>query len=76
VSVQEVLEARCPELKSRNKGDVLGNFKIPDTNAYLTKPHPFTISKNNDRDYLEKALKDKKHMPGPASYNIQMNSMG
>jgi hypothetical protein len=34
------------------------------------------ISKNNDRDYLEKSLKNKKNSPGPTSYNIPINQMG
>jgi hypothetical protein len=76
VTVREVVEARCPELRTLNEGDVLGNYKIPDTQAYLYKPHPFMISKSKDRDLLEKFLKDKKHQPGPTSYNFSLNTLG
>jgi hypothetical protein len=76
VTVREVVEARCPELRTRNEGDVLGNYKLPDTQAYLYKPHPFMISKTKDRDLLEKFLKDKKHQPGPTSYNLPLNTLG
>ena len=76
VSVREVVEARCPELRTLNEGDVLGNYKLPDTQAYLYKPHPFMISKSKDRDLLEKFLKDKKHQPGPTSYNLPLNTLG
>jgi hypothetical protein len=31
VSVREVVEARCPEVRSRNERDILGHYKIPDT---------------------------------------------
>ena len=74
--MREVVEARCPDLRARKEGDVLGNYKIPDTHAYFYKPHPYSISKSKDRDYLDKVLKDKKHMPGPASYNIPIDNMG
>ena len=76
VTVREVVEARCPELRTLNEGDVLGNYKLPDTQAYLYKPHPFMISKSKDRDLLEKFLKDKKHQPGPTSYNLPLNTLG
>ncbi len=72
VSVREVVEARCPELRSRNEGDVLGNYKLPDTSALLYKPHPFTISKTKDRDYLL----SKRNTPGPTSYNIPLSTLG
>ena len=76
VTVRDIVEARAPELRSRNEFDVLGNYKIPDTQALLYKPHTFAISKNNDRDYLEKSLKSKKNSPGPGFYNIAINQMG
>jgi hypothetical protein len=76
VTVREVVEARCPELRTLNEGDVLGNYKIPDTQAYLYKPHPFMISKSKDRDLLEMFLKNKKHQPGPTSYNLPLNTLG
>jgi hypothetical protein len=31
VTVRDIVEARAPELRSRNEFDVLGNYKIPDT---------------------------------------------
>ena len=58
VSVREIIESQCPELRTRNSSDVMGaSYKMPDTSAYLAKPHPFTISKSKDRDYLAPMLK-------------------
>lgn len=71
-----MVENKCPDLKSRNSGSILGSFKVPDNHAYLEKPHPFTISKSKDRDFLDKMMKEKKTMPGPASYNLPIDLMG
>ena len=46
------------------------SYKIPDTSAYLAKPHPFTISKSKDRDYLAPILKEKKNLPSPTQYDV------
>ena len=54
----------------------MGSYKVADTQALLYKPHPFTISKSKDRDYLDKSLKGIKNSPGPTSYNIPINYMG
>jgi hypothetical protein len=71
-----MIENKCPDLRSRNSGSVLGFYKVPDTHAYLDKPHPFTISKSKDRAYLDKMINEKKKIPGPASYNLPLNLMG
>lgn len=71
VSVREIVENQCPELRTRNSSDVMGaSYKMPDTSAYLVKPHPFTISKSKDRDYLAPILKQKKDLPSPTQYDV------
>jgi hypothetical protein len=69
-SASGMVEARCANLLTRNEGDVLDNYRLPDTQAYLYKPHPLMISNTKDRDLLEKFLRDKKHQPGPTSYPL------
>jgi hypothetical protein len=45
VSVKEMVESRCPELKERREGDILGPlYRMPDNSAYLLKPREFKIS--------------------------------
>ena len=71
MSVREIVESQCPELRTRNSSDVMGaSYKMPDTSAYLAKPHPFTISKSKDRDYLAPILKQKKDLPSPTQYDV------
>ena len=74
VSVRDMVEARCPELRPLKEGEVLGNYyKLPDQRAYLSKPYTFKISASKDRDYLANVLKEKKLMPGPTQYNTGLN---
>ena len=71
MSVRDVVESQCPELRTRNSSDVMGSsYKMPDTSAYLAKPLPFTISKSKDRDYLAPMLKQTKNLPSPTSYDV------
>jgi hypothetical protein len=65
-----VVEALCPDLRTSNEGDVLGNYSLPDTQAYFYKPHPFMISKTKDRDLLKKFLKNKKYQAAPTFYPL------
>jgi hypothetical protein len=51
------------------------SYKMPDTSAYLAKPHPFTISKSKDRDYLAPILKTKKDLPSPTQYDVTNNML-
>ena len=61
-----MVENKCPELKERREGDVLGPlYRMPDNRAYLLKPREFKISNSQDRDYLAGMLKEKKGLPGP-----------
>jgi hypothetical protein len=69
-----MIESRCPELRPRKEGEILGpSYKMPDTRAYIPKPREFMISKSKDRDFLSAVTKDTKGSPGPTTYNVGLN---
>ncbi len=70
VSVKDMVESRCPALRTRDEFDVLGpSYRIPNSLAYLNKARAFKISYSKDLD----ALKEKKLTPGPTHYNVNQS---